>query len=35
VNKEFELGLIGERDADATIEAMVTEGDKILASIEA
>jgi multiple sugar transport system substrate-binding protein len=32
VNKEFELGLIGERDADATIEAMVTEGDKILAS---
>lgn len=33
VNKEFELGLIGERDADATIEAMVVEGDKILASI--
>jgi multiple sugar transport system substrate-binding protein len=33
VNKEFELGLIGERDADATIEAMVAEGDKILASI--
>lgn len=32
VNKEFELGLIGERDADATIEAMVTQGDKILAS---
>jgi hypothetical protein len=32
VNKEFELGLIGERDADATIEAMVVEGDKILAS---
>jgi multiple sugar transport system substrate-binding protein len=31
--KEFELGLIGERDADATIEAMVVEGDKILASI--
>jgi multiple sugar transport system substrate-binding protein len=33
INKEFELGLIGERDADATIEAMVVEGDKILASI--
>lgn len=35
INKEFELGLIGERDADATIEAMVTEGDKILAAIGA
>jgi len=35
VNKEFELGLIGERDADATIEAMCAEGDKILKSIEA
>jgi multiple sugar transport system substrate-binding protein len=35
VNKEFELGLIGEHDADATIEAMCTEGDKILKSIEA
>ena len=33
VNKELELGLIGERDADATIEAMVVEGDKVLASI--
>jgi hypothetical protein len=34
-NKEFELGLIGERSADETIEAMVTEGDKILAAQQA
>lgn len=34
-NKEFELGLIGERSIDETIEAMVTECDKILAKIEA
>ncbi|HRW08828.1 MAG TPA: extracellular solute-binding protein [Caldilineaceae bacterium] len=34
-NKEFELGLIGERDVDATIEAMVTECNKVLANIEA
>ncbi len=31
-NKEFELGLIGERGIDETIEAMVIEGDKILAA---
>ena len=31
-NKEFELGMIGERGIDETIEAMVIEGDKILAS---
>lgn len=29
-NKEFELGLIGERGVDETIEAMVTEADKVL-----
>lgn len=34
-NKEFELGLIGERGIDETIEAMVIEGDKILASRQA
>ena len=34
VNKEFELGLIGERSAEDTIEAMVTEGNKILASLQ-
>ena len=34
VNKKFELGLIGERSADDTIEAMVTEGNKILASLQ-
>jgi len=34
-NKEFELGLIGERSVDETIEAMVTECNKILANIEA
>jgi multiple sugar transport system substrate-binding protein len=33
MNKEFELGLIGERSADETIEAMVVEGNKVLASI--
>lgn len=32
-NKEFELGLIGERGVDETIEAMVVECDKILAKI--
>jgi len=34
-NKEFELGLIGERDIDATIEGMVTECNKVLANIQA
>lgn len=33
MNKEYELGLIGERSADDTIEAMVVEGDKVLATI--
>jgi hypothetical protein len=34
VTKEFELGLIGEQSVDETIEAMVTEGNKVLATIE-
>lgn len=34
VNKEYELGLIGERSVDETIKAMVTEGDKVLAKIQ-
>jgi multiple sugar transport system substrate-binding protein len=33
LNKEYELGLIGERGVDETIEAMVTEGNKVLANI--
>jgi multiple sugar transport system substrate-binding protein len=33
LNKEYELGLIGERGVDETIEAMVIEGDKVLANI--
>ncbi|MBV7328311.1 hypothetical protein KFU94_08625 [Chloroflexi bacterium TSY] len=30
VNREYQLGLVGERGIDETIEAMVTEGNKIL-----
>jgi len=33
LNKEFELGLIGERGIDETIAAMVATGDEILAAI--